>query len=260
MEQVPEHENLTETLGKRIQCLEGIVHRPADKRMLSEVLDMPRSTLDDVVRELEKHDLVEYESGEWRPTTLGRMTYHVYYDYLQNIDDIVSAQPLLKHVSSDDNLCWEFLIGAVVQEGHPNVCGSLMTTMLEYLKDATEIHFVTPNFVAGYYEEMYRNCTMGTDPEIELITSQSVYRWLSETYPSRTQTMVQSEHIEIFTAAIPLSFGIAILDNETVLCSIVADQDVAGLIINDTDDALGWARNQYAYVRNEAQPIALKDE
>jgi len=67
-------------LRRRYDCLRAIVTEPREKRALVEATETPRSTLDDIVRELESAGLVTYDDGVWRPTTSGRVAAEVHAD------------------------------------------------------------------------------------------------------------------------------------------------------------------------------------
>jgi len=50
----PANDELATVLLKRYECLNALINHPQAKPELVDTLDMPRSTLDDVVRELEQ--------------------------------------------------------------------------------------------------------------------------------------------------------------------------------------------------------------
>jgi len=49
-------------------------------------------------------------------------------------------------------------------------------------------------------------------------------------------------------ASIPFSYGLSIFDHDRAGITIFTEQGIAGLIVNDTDDALSWAEKQYERV------------
>jgi len=61
----PANDELATVLLKRYECLNALINHPQAKPELVDTLDMPRSTLDDVVRELEQADpsSTEMETG-----------------------------------------------------------------------------------------------------------------------------------------------------------------------------------------------------
>ncbi|MCG1008357.1 transcriptional regulator FilR1 domain-containing protein [Halorubrum lacusprofundi] len=58
--------------------------------------------------------------------------------------------------------------------------------------------------------------------------------------------------------SIPFSFGLWIVDSEEAGIIIFTEQGIRGILMNDTDDALTWATNQYERAKQDADPIFLR--
>lgn len=59
-------------------------------------------------------------------------------------------------------------------------------------------------------------------------------------------------------APIPFSFGLSLFDDDKAGLTIFSEQGIAGLVVNDTDDALAWAVDQYYRAKRDAEPVLLR--
>lgn len=148
---------LANILLKRYECLRVLVDHPQAKRDLVETLDIPRSTLDDIVRELEQAGLVEYTDGQWHSTHPGRSACRVHREYLNQLVSLADASPILDAMPADTDVSWEFINGADIYETHSSIPDAVMTTLLDYVEAATEVRIVTPNVVAGHGAQFYHS-------------------------------------------------------------------------------------------------------
>ncbi|WP_423745201.1 hypothetical protein V5735_04080 (plasmid) [Haladaptatus sp. SPP-AMP-3] len=257
---LPVPEDIATTLLKRNECVRALVNQPHTKPELVETLDMPRSTLDDVIRELEQVDLVEYRDGQWYPTFLGQMVFHVHRDYLGQLGRLTDALPVLDSLDTDTEVNWPFIEGADTHETHSRVQDAVMTTLLDHAEAATTVRVVTPNIVAGYGDRFYRNGTSGREASLEVIIPPEVHEWFYSTYPSVATDVLDDPNANVFHASIPFSFGLSIFDSDRAGITVFTDQGIAGLIVNDTNDALMWAEEQYDRVKQNAEPISPRGE
>lgn len=77
-------------------------------------------------------------------------------------------------------------------------------------------------------------------------------------YPDQTEEALHDMHVSLLRGSIPVSFGLWIADNSHAEIIVYAEQGIRGLIINDTDEAIAWAENQYERVQQDAEPIFLR--
>lgn len=257
---LPAPNSLANVLRKRFECLHALVEQPRDKRKLVDALDVPRSTLDDVVRELEQAGLVEYRDGRWYPTNPGRAACHVHRNYLDQLDSLADASTVLDALDIDNEVSWTFIDGADVHETHPNVPDAVMTILLDHVGTATDVRIVTPSVVAGHGSRFYRRGTAGEDSSVEMILPPDVHEWLRSTYPTVATQALDDPKVRVLRAPIPFSFGLSIFDDERAGVTIFTERGIAGLVINDTHEALAWAEETYERVKRDANPIATGRE
>jgi len=217
----------------------------------------PRSTLDDIIRDLEQAGLVEYEDGLWHPTYLGRVAYRVHCNYLDHLESLSETSPVLEDMDTNSGVCWEFLNGADAYETHPSVQDGVLTELLEYAEEASDIRVATPQVVAGYGDRFYQRGVINEDYSLEIIIPPEVHQWFHSTHSSITADVSTDSNVIVFCASIPFHFGLAIFDDKYATVTVFTDQGIAGLLVNDTNDALSWAENQFKRAKQDAEPISL---
>lgn len=254
----PATDELATILLKRYECLNALVNHPQAKPELVDTLNMPRSTLDDIVRELERADLVEYGDGDWYPTQSGRLACCAHRDYLDRLNSLKNVSSMIDSVDTSEEVSWAFIDGADTYENHSSVQDAVMTELLDFAEVATEIRVVTPNVVSGYADNFYQSGISGQDTTFEIIIPPEIHTWFQSTHPSAAKNILNDPNIDILQTSIPFSFGLSIFDHDHAGITIFTEHGIAGLLVNDTDDALAWAEEQYKRVKRDAEPLFLR--
>lgn len=255
---LPVPKDIATVLLKRYECMEALVNQPQTKPKLVDTVDMPRSTLDDVVRELEQANLVEYRDGHWHPTHSGRLACHAHRDYLDQLNSLGDVSSVLDSTNTDEDISWAFIDDVNTYENHSSIQDAVMTKLLDFAEVATEIRVVTPNVVAGYADQFYQSGTSGQDATFEMIIPPEIHTWFQSMHPSVAADILNDPNVDILQAPIPFSFGLSIFDHNRAGVTIFTEKGIAGLLINDTNDALAWAEEQYERVKQNAEPILLR--
>ncbi|RYJ14313.1 hypothetical protein ELS19_10335 [Halogeometricum borinquense] len=248
----PSPSPLAETLQARLDCLRTINDDPQEKRTLTDSLDIPRSTLDDIVRELEEKGLVSYRDGEWHTTPWGQLACEMHYSYLNSIRDLIKAKPVLDILPPNHSLSESVIVDAEVKLPHPNVSGCLMGTILERLEKANDIRIATPQVLTGYYEQFYQYCSNG-ETSVEIILDQQIRDWYESQDSEKVNELSNCPSTSVRWREIPFEFGLVLLDDEEVIVSVFAEHGIAGLIMNDSRDAMAWARDRYDSIRQDSE-------
>lgn len=90
-----------------------------------------------------------------------------------------------------------------------------------------------------------------------MIIPPEIHRWFHSTHPSVSVDALNDPNVTVLGDSIPFSFGLSIFDDDCVVVIAFTEQGIAGLLVNDTDDALNWAEEQYERVKQKADPIPL---
>ncbi|SFB74466.1 Predicted transcriptional regulator, contains HTH domain [Halobiforma haloterrestris] len=241
-------DRLSETLQKRYRCLQALVEQARTKRELVDALEIPRSTLDDIVRELESDGLVEYRDGRWQPTYSGRLAYRAHQEYRGRLASLTELSPVLDELDSGTELSLVFVDGANVHRSQPEIPDSVLSTLVECVGAATHVRAVAPKLIAGHVERLYQQSTTGDSATFDIVVPETVYEEFQSAYPSITTTLREDKDVHVHHALIPFSFDIWICDDERAAVSVFTDRGIAGILVNDTADAVEWADRQYRRV------------
>jgi len=109
--------------------------------------------------------------------------------------------------------------------------------------------------MAGYAEPFYRTATVGSDAQLEIVLPLETFERLQSLHPNLTNRAMTDDDITLYHADIPVTFSLWIADDDHAGLIVYADQGVQGILINDTDDALNWATNQYDRIQKDADPL-----
>jgi len=248
----------TEELGKllvnRHQVLAEIIEESQDKRYLQESLNIPRSTLDKIVRELEDADLVTYTTGEWEPTLLGECLCHVQHEYLSRVSTLTQTAGIINTLLTDTPLNHEFLVGATPHQSKHGVLDEVFQPVIDSSEDATTFRFITPSMISAYIQPLFNQLTNSTTTAVELVMPRSLVAQLMRIEPALTDTVLDDDTIQIFTGAIPDQYGIWITDQRAGMIVFSAG-GIAGILVNDSPTAIQWAESQYTALIRATQPL-----
>lgn len=243
-------------LLRRYDCLRALIDQPLAKRDLVERLDTPRSTLDDIVRELERVGLVEYDDGLWQPTFVGQCACRVHARYLERLDDYRVTAPVLDPVPADSPLDPAFLDGVEVYEADLEVPDALTMTLLDHVACARRVRLATPIALVGFTERLHESVTARETCTFEMILPGQVIEGVRATRPGLIEELLDAPDETVYRAPLPFTFGLWIADDDHAGVAIFEKRGICGLLVNDTDDALAWASEQYDRVKGDAEPIS----
>lgn len=251
--------DLVGVLLKRNECLRSLSSQPHTKPELVESLEIPRSTLDDITRELEQANLAKYHDGKWKLTLLGHYTLDHYTRYKEGLKSLTEATPVIQELPEDTHVDRRFLIGAEVHVATAPVPDEVMQVFLDAVETATHVRGVTPLALAGYAEPFYHAATTGREAQVEVILPLKTFERLRELDPDLTDKVIANGDITLRHRDIPVTFSLWIADDDHAGLIVYADQGVQGILINNTDDALNWAVEQYDCIHKDSDQIFYRD-
>lgn len=247
----PETDAVAEALRKRGDCLAALVATPRSKRDLGEALEMPRSTLDRAVRELEDAGLIETDGGGYRATALGHVASRVHAEYRSALADACAAADVLADLPPETPLGREFLEDAAVSESAPFAPDGVVDELFASVADADHVRGVAPVALTGHTDEFHERALAGGG-RLTLVLSSAVVETLRET--DSWEDNLQADGMTVSEADVPFSFGLWLTDAEAGVV-VYTDTGIRAVLRNDTDAALAWAEAQYDRVARTATPL-----
>ncbi|MBX0324820.1 hypothetical protein EGH21_17475 [Halomicroarcula sp. F13] len=250
--------DLATVLTERRSYLRALIEQPRSKRDLESAVASSRSTLDRALRDLADANLARYEDGVWTPTLLGWCSYRAQETYRDHLTTLAEAAPLLNNLPVDGSVGCAFLDDADVYEADPAMPDAVIQTLLESVEHATEVCAATPVVVTGFAEEFYDCVRIGDNYTLEMVLPAKVFEQVYVAFPTLTNELMSDGNVRLYRASIPFSFGLWIADADEVGIVVFTEQGLGGILVNDTDDALDWATDQYERAKQDAEPVFLR--
>lgn len=243
---------LADVLLKRKEYLEMFDRFPATKATLVEELDVPRSTLDDVIRELEAHDLVKYEDGQWVVTNVGSCAQDIHAAYCERLDSLKEATEILNRLPADCPLDATVITGAKAYETHPKVLDSSLEVAFRYLDSASTVRVVTPKAVGASAIAFYERVTSNEEYSLEVIAPMAILDHFKERHEEFADEVRTDDDTVVYESAVPFDVCLWVVPDDHVGIVVFTDWGVRGGLINDSDDAIEWGIAQYEEIKRDA--------
>lgn len=253
---------LVDVVRQRIDILDCLLdeegNRGVDKRTLVERLDCSRSTVDRSVRELASLDLVTYDDGEYRPTTLGLLVVEEYRDFEERVETLERLEPALEWFPADEfGLDVGCLSGADVIVSTPNDPYAPANHHADVMAESESFRGLLPAVGLNQLE-------VGTEAVMEsghyqtLVVESGVAEQLRSKphYAEKIDELLASGRVEIMVTEDDIPYFLGLYD-ETVHVG-VDDEDgmPRALIETSAEEAREWAESVFADFERRAHPFA----
>ncbi|MDS0281427.1 helix-turn-helix transcriptional regulator [Haloarcula onubensis] len=247
--------NDADVVAKRRDVLAAL-STPKTKPALVEALDASRSTVDRAVDALQEHDFVTRRGSEYVATYAGRAAVDAYGQYLDRLDALAAAQPVVAELPPDVDIPPAVLDGATVTESVPEAPEAPVETNVPIVTDARRFRGTGPVVLPRYIDVTASLVESGT--ETELVLTEAVVDVLAETYPEGLSTFEANDGISLYVTdeQMPYAVWTAETPEGTVSGIVVySESGIVGNINNDTTAMNEWAASQYDRIRREARPL-----
>lgn len=258
--ELPTGKDLATIIGERNLCLRRILDEPRSKSDLEDSLSCSRSTLDRAISELRDASLVRYDDGLWTATLLGWCAYNTRERYLDRLEDIAKAGPILKHLSTETVLDCSIVEGGTVHEAQATVPDAVITKSCAYMEKASSVRIATPTLMMGLLGGLTERVASKTDVAVELIVPKETYERAEATSPTLVERFIERCNVDLYFTVVPFSFGLWRTDEGIAGVLVFSDQGIEGLVVNDGDEALRWADHQLGQLKEQADRRSAQSE
>lgn len=251
---------LREVLARRHRLLERLAEGSADKPTLVADLPVARSTVDRGIRDLEEVGCVERVDGEFRANAAGRAALEAFDRYADATAGVTEARCLLTHLPPDVGLPPRMLVGADVHVADDHAPERVITPVARAAQDADRVRATAPVLYSRYLDHLVAVVESGV--EFEAVVARAVVESARDIDPAKVDTLARSDHYDsyITEADLPYAVMLAGAGDDTTAALVAYDGGAPrGVLMNDTDAAVGWAREHYRAVRAEADPADPTD-
>lgn len=241
-------------LAKRRECLRAVTDGSVRKRDLVDSLDIPRTTLDRAMRELTEVGLVERASGGVRATGFGREALAAADDYRDTLDGLAAASCLLDALPATTSLGAEFLRSATVSRATPPAPDRVVGDLFDSVAGADSVRGVAPAALTGHMESFHEHASSGGAVP-ELLVTPAVLRQIAEVRGEALVETLRDGELDLRSGPVPFRFGLWLVDDAEAGVVVYTDTGVRGVAVNDTEEALAWARERYERVAERADVV-----
>lgn len=248
---------LTTLVQRRDDVLGSLGTDPVAKQDLDRRLDVSRSTIDRAIEELLAADLVEETDGGYRQTLAGRLALAEHERLRRGVGGVVEAADLLGALEDDADLAPELLAGARVVEATAEAPERPLEAVYDLVDRASFVRgfgvAIHDRQVDTYHRRFVEEGLGG-----EVVLTASAIEQLLGRYPDGFQDALAADRVAFWETdeAFPYSLTLAETpDGPHVGVMVYAEDGIPGSVVNDTEAAVGWARERFESVRERARPV-----
>ncbi|MFC7138642.1 helix-turn-helix transcriptional regulator [Halosimplex aquaticum] len=250
--------DLVDLLRRRSELLASLQERPREKRDLVADHDLPRSTLDRAIRELEAADLVAYADGAYALTAVGEFLVSEFDAFADRAERVVELEPFFRWTApAEFDLDPRALADAEIWTPEPGDPWAMVNRHVRALETADRVRGVLPLVGLHAVETVHERVTGdGADHRFVVDAGAAATLRTDENYqplfrdlqdrPEPTFARYDGDSVPYF---------VGVFDDEFVQVGVDEDGDPRALLESDDEEVLDWARDRIEYYRRQAVPI-----
>lgn len=238
-------------LTQRLDFLEHLSATPSEKPRLVEALGHSRSTVDRAIRQLSEAGFVTRTEEGYTTTVTGRLAVERYTQFRAEQDDILTAGSVLEQLPANCSLPVDAVTGASPETGDGRYW--LFEHVAPLVRAADRYQAVLPRVEDSRHLRLCQARAEQAGLSVSLLAAPETLLGLREEFPHLSTSL--AETVDIGSVETP-PYGLVLVEHSgetTVLVVTYDDSGPAGLLVNDTDDAVRWAREQFEAVREAAR-------
>jgi predicted transcriptional regulator len=250
-------EELCETVLLRGEFLDELVGVHRRKPALADELSVSRSTVDRALRQLEQAGLVTRVDGEFTATLPGRLAAKTYGEYREDVGTIAETSDLLCNLDPECNVSRRMLRGADVMVAQQPAPYRPATELKSYVHGASRVLGLSRSITNSSTSDLLA-ARVKEGMEYHVVYDTTLAQFLSRGRGKERAEMVETGHFEAYaTDGLPYGLFIFEREDQTVVALVIYDDtdDLRGVFLNDTEEAIEWAREVWHSVRETAMPI-----
>ena len=175
--------------------------------------------------------------------------------YLETLDGLAEMESLSDTLDAAGPLDCDFLVGADVHHSNTALPDKVMHVLLEKAAAATRFRIFTPSAISAYVEPFYEQVTTGENSSIEVTVPPVLFEELHMHHSDVMNEAVDDSRISFYTAPVSVSFGLWIADDANAGIIIFGEGGIRSILVNDSSEALAWAKDQYEQVKRDADAV-----
>lgn len=250
-------EDVFELVHERSEFMSVLYSDSYEKRTLVEELEVSRSTVDRTLRDLETAQMVADKNGQYHTTFYGKIIYSIYQVFLDILDDIQQAQPLLALLSPDVPIDVSMFINSDVYLAEEPTLHVPSSRIFDLVQAASEIKAVAYANTSSKASEVLREeIRKGTT--MEVVLREELFRAVQESDGEAFAELSQSDRYTAYIGEdIPFGMFLFRIEEEWIASLLIygPKRNLQGVIFNDSPSAVDWAFQFFQHHRDNASPV-----
>jgi len=248
-------ERFARLLVDRASFLRTLAEGAVSKRELADAHDVSRSTVDRAVRDLEATGAVERRDGVVALTLVGRLGLAAHDAFRADVDALAGAASL-SALPATASVTLDVVRGAEIIDADSKTPHRPVSVLTDLLAEAVRVELYATRVLPEAMDTLCRRVDTGLVLDAYVVPD--VLDALFVDFRAPIETILQSETVTLFEAEPTYPFGLILChlpDGRRVACLACGDRGVALLLVNDTREALAWARERLDRVASSAHPL-----
>lgn len=250
---------LRETVDKRYDVLAALASKPQTKPELVDTIDLSRSTIDRAVGALEDTGCIKRRGSDYHLTQLGHVSLDEYTRYRETITGVAAASDVIDALPADVHIDPVFFRGVTVHTANPHAPESALGESIEQLESTDQLLGLAP-VVLSLYTDVLTDLVSEHDLRAEILLHENTLNSLVEYYQDGFSEIRMADYFDFFVTDQDLPYALWIMErDECPLVGITVHEKggVRGVLMNDSPDAVSWARKVYEQYRDQARRITV---
>lgn len=245
-------------VADRIEFIDLLSDRHLRTRDIVDGLEHSRSTVTRVLRDLRDADLVRKDEEGYTATVAGVMMAEQYRGYETASEAILAAKDLLDPVPVADAPPAELLVDADTIRSEADVPIRPLEAIADRVRGADAIRIYLPTLINTHLLRVWHHAVVSDGVDSEAGFAPGLLEVLKGQYPRLLSEMAATDGFSAFSGTgLPYGLVLARADGEVTASVIVYEDEttVSGVITNDSDAAVQWARAAFERVRDDSSEV-----
>lgn len=241
-------------LSDRHQFLRLLAEESLSQQQIIEQTQASQSTISRTLSQLQDLGIVSETDNRYELTLLGGLVHQNYEACVTEIEQLYSAEEILRDLSAGIPLDPVVLEGSEITISKPHVPDAALSPLLQLTREATEIKAAATMVHVGYIDTFHEQMKH-SNLEAEFILIDAVAEHSTEMYSDRDTTMLQTERLELYKTAADLPYSLVLIQTADEVYTVIAvgsETGMHGSIVNTTDAAYEWAQDRYRQFKSNA--------
>jgi predicted transcriptional regulator len=246
---------LRQTLENRHEVLQYLTTTPSTKPELVTALSAARSTIDRAIDDLQDVGCLSKRNGRYHATATGRVALTEYHEYVRSTDALNRSSTFLNTLPEDAPLDVALLRGAEISLADSHAPEAALAASIDVFRHATVLKGLAP-VVLTFYPDLIADRVMSGGLSVEIIAQENVIGSFDDLASQSVDRLLDSESVTLYVTDEQLPYALWVMETpDGAWAGITAYDDggVQGVLMNDSEAAVAWAREQYNEYRNHAR-------